>query len=59
MLNKEDLDYLLKNFPEDDSEEGIKVKNKLDLIYQQINLQEEFRVRSLELQKKQEELNKQ
>ena len=56
MLNKEDLDYLLKNFPEDSSEQAVKLKNKLDIIYQQINLQEEFRTRSLELQEKAKEL---
>jgi len=56
MLNKEDLDFLLKNFPEDSSEQAVKLKNKLDIIYQQINLQEEFRTRSLELQEKAKEL---
>lgn len=58
MLNKEDLEYLLEHLPEDESEQAVKLKNKMDLIYQQITLQEEFRSRSLELQKKQEELNK-
>ena len=58
MLDKQDLDYIIKHLPSDDSEEGTRVKTKLDLIYQQISLQEEFRERSLELQKKQEELNK-
>lgn len=58
MLNKEDIEFLLNNYPEDNSKQATKLKDKLDLIYQQISLQEEFRARSLELQKKQEEIEK-
>lgn len=58
MLNKTDIEYIIEKLPNDDSTEGKKVKTKLDLIYQQITLQEDFRERSLELQKKQAELDK-
>lgn len=58
MLSKEDIYYIINHLVEDDSDEGKKLKDKLDLLHQQLNLQEEFRQRSLELQKKQEELNK-
>ena len=60
MLNKEDLEFLsnlLKDVPESDVD-GVKVRSKVSLLLDQLNLQEEFRNRSLELQKKQEELSK-
>ena len=60
MLNKEDLEFLstlLKDIPESNVD-GVKVRSKVSLLLDQLNLQEEFRNRSLELQKKQEELAK-
>ena len=58
MLSKDDLYYIINHLDKDESKEGEKLRSKLDLLYQQMDLQEEFRLRSLELQKKQEALNK-
>lgn len=58
MLNKEDLLYILNHFENDGSDLATKVHTKLDVLVQQLNLQEEFRNRSLELQNKMDEINK-
>lgn len=58
MLNKEDICYLLEHFDNDGSDLATKVHTKLDVLVQQLNLQEEFRNRSLELQNKMDEINK-
>lgn len=58
MLNKEDICYLLDHFDNDGSDLAAKVHTKLDVLVQQLNLQEEFRNRSLELQNKIDEINK-
>lgn len=52
MLNKDELYYIANHLVEDTSEEGTKVKAKLSILLEQLNLQEEFRMRSQELQDK-------
>lgn len=58
MLTSGDLEYILKNLPEDDSIDGQNIRKKLDIIHNQMTLQSEFRERSLELQKQMDEINK-
>ena len=58
MLNREDLEFLsdfLKAVPES-NEIGVKVRSKVNLLLEQLDLQDEFRTRSLEIQQRQEEL---
>ena len=60
MLNREDLEFLsdfLEAVPES-NEIGVKVRSKVNLLLEQLDLQEEFRTRSLEIQQRQEELAK-
>lgn len=58
MINKEDLEYIIAKLPVDDNENGKKVKQKLAILHQQMILQEEFRNKSITLQKQMEELVK-
>ena len=59
MLNKNDLDVIIGLFPEkDQSEEQNRVYKKVELLYEQMELQEEFQNRSLELRKRMDEVNK-
>ena len=58
MLNREDLEFLsdfLEAVPES-NEIGVKVRSKVNLLLEQLDLQDEFRTRSLEIQQRQEEL---
>lgn len=60
MLNREDLEFLsdfLEAVPES-NEIGVKVRSKVNLLLEQLDLQDEFRTRSLEIQHRQEELAK-
>lgn len=56
MFTKSDLEYILKNLSWDD--EGKTLKSKVELLIEQINLQEEFRNRQIEIQNKMKELDK-
>lgn len=58
MLNKEDIKYLLDHFENDGSDLANKVHGKLEVIINQLDLQDEFRKRSIELQDKMKELDK-
>ncbi len=58
MLNKEDIKYLLDHFENDGSDAANKIHGKLEVLINQLDLQDEFRKRSLELQDKMKELNK-
>lgn len=59
MLNKNDLDVIIGLFPEkDQSEEQNRVYKKVELLHEQMELQEEFQNRSLELRKRMDEVNK-
>ena len=57
MLNKQDLEILLEVFPKEDvSDDKIKVYKKLEVLHQQLELQEEFQNRSMEIRKKIDDL---
>ena len=57
MLNKNDLEILLNLFPKDSvSDENIKVYKKLEVLHKQMELQEEFQKRSLEIRKEMDSL---
>lgn len=57
MLNKQDLEIVLDIFPKEDvSDEKAKVYKKLEVLHQQLELQEEFQNRSIEIRKKMDEL---
>ena len=57
MLNKQDLEILLDIFPKENvSDEKAKVYKKLEVLHQQLELQEEFQNRSIEIRKKMDEL---
>lgn len=58
MLNREDIKYLLDHIENDDSDLANKVQGKLEVLVNQLDLQEEFRKRSMELQDKMKELDK-
>ena len=58
MLNKEDIKYLLDHIENDGSDLANKVQGKLEVLVNQLDLQEEFRKRSMELQDKMKELDK-
>ena len=58
MLSGEDLRYIMDHFENDGSDLAVKVHTKLDVLIKQLDLQEEFRNRSLELQNKMDEINK-
>lgn len=56
MLSGEDLRYILNHLENDGSDLAAKVNSKLDVLIKQLDLQEEFRNRSLELQNKMKEI---
>ena len=58
MLNREDIKYLLDHTENDGSDLANKVQGKLEVLVKQLDLQEEFRKRSMELQDKMKELDK-
>lgn len=58
MLNREDIKYLLDHIENDCSDLANKVQGKLEVLVNQLDLQEEFRKRSMELQDKMKELDK-
>lgn len=57
MLNKNDINYLLNNFSDNGSDEAARVLGKLQVLSEQIQLQEEFRNRQLQIQEKMKELD--
>lgn len=57
MLNKNDLEILLNLFPKEPAgDENVKVYKKLEVLHKQMELQEEFQKRSLEIRKEMDSL---